>query len=148
MCNTALFCTRLLICRKSSFLCCYTVVNDMAFRVDNTCMEKPLDFCLFRNQGAWNISMIMGLASCFAMIFYHKLDNGSTEFFDMLLWLNSVAPGRFEWNFMQQIFMWIKASDDWGTSCEITPRGMQDLTGDYSILIQVMAWCLHALAVR
>ena len=33
--------------------------------------------------------------------------------------LNSLAPGKFEWNFRHVIFKQILVIDDWGISCEI-----------------------------
>ena len=32
---------------------------------------------------------------------------------------NSLAPGKFEWNFRHVIFKQILVIDDWGISCEI-----------------------------
>ena len=59
--------------------------------------------------------------------------------------MNSLAPGKFEWNFRHVIFKQILVIDDWGISCEIAltwkPR---DLTDDKSTLVQVMAWCRQA----
>ena len=58
---------------------------------------------------------------------------------------NSLAPGKFEWNFSHVIFKQILVIDDWGISCEIalTWRPL-DLTDDKSTLVQVMAWCRQA----
>ena len=38
--------------------------------------------------------------------------------------LNSLAPGRFEWNFRQVIFKFILVIDDWYMSCDIALRLM------------------------
>ena len=58
---------------------------------------------------------------------------------------NSLAPGKFEWNFRYVIFKGILVIDDWGISCEIALIWMsQDLTDDKSTLVQVMAWCRQA----
>ena len=63
----------------------------------------------------------------------------------LLPWLNSLAPGRFEWHFRWVIFMLILVIDDWCISCEIAIRWMQlDFTDDRSTLFQVMAWCHQA----
>ena len=60
-------------------------------------------------------------------------------------WVNSLAPGKFEWNFMSLIFQIISVIDGWGISCELTLRWMSlDLTNDKSTLVQVMAWCHQA----
>ena len=54
---------------------------------------------------------------------------------------NSLAPGRFEWNFRWFIFKVISVVDSWGIDCEIALRWMSlDLTDDKSTLVQVMAW--------
>ena len=60
-------------------------------------------------------------------------------------WVNSLAPGRFEWNFRYVIFKWILVIDGWGICCEIALIWMSlDLTDDQSILVQVMACCHQA----
>ena len=54
--------------------------------------------------------------------------------------INSLVPGRFEWNFRCTIFKLILLTDGWGISCEIAVRWMSlDLTGGTSTLAQVMA---------
>ena len=59
--------------------------------------------------------------------------------------LNSVTPGKFEWNFRYVTFKQILVIDVWGNSCLITliwmPLGSTD---DQSTLVQVMAWCRQA----
>ena len=55
--------------------------------------------------------------------------------------INSLAPGRFEWNFRSVI----SVIDGWGIVCEIALRWMSlDLTDDNATLVQVMAWCRQA----
>ena len=59
--------------------------------------------------------------------------------------LNSLVPGKFEWNFRSLIFQIISVIDSWGISCELVLRWMSlDLTDDKSTLVQVMAWCCQA----
>ena len=59
--------------------------------------------------------------------------------------LNSLAPGKFEWNFRHVSFKQILVIDDWGISCEIALTWKpQDLTDGKSTLVQVMAWCRQA----
>ena len=59
--------------------------------------------------------------------------------------INSLAPGKFEWNWRKVIFKLISVIDGWGISCKIALRWMPlDLTDDKSILVQVMAWCHQA----
>ena len=59
--------------------------------------------------------------------------------------LNSLAPGKFEWNFRYVILKWLLVVDSWGISCEIALKWMSlDFTDDQSILVQVMAWCRQA----
>ena len=58
---------------------------------------------------------------------------------------NSLAPGKFEWNFRRVIFKQILVIDGWGISCEIALIWMSlDFTDDQSTLLQVMAWCRQA----
>ena len=59
--------------------------------------------------------------------------------------LNSLAPGKFIWNFRCIIFKQILVIDGWGISCEIALIWMSlDFTDDQSTLVQVMAWCRQA----
>ena len=59
--------------------------------------------------------------------------------------INSLAPGKFEWNFKYVIFKWILVIDGWSISCEIALIWMSlDFTDDQSTLVQVMAWCRQA----
>ena len=59
--------------------------------------------------------------------------------------INSLAPGKFEWNFRYLILYMISMIDGWGISCELALRWMSlDLTDDKSSLVQVMAWCRQA----
>ena len=59
--------------------------------------------------------------------------------------LNSLAPGKFEWNFRYLIFQILSVIDGWVVSCELALRWMSlDLTDDKSTLVQVMAWCRQA----
>ena len=37
---------------------------------------------------------------------------------------NSLAPGKFDWNFRSVIFKQNLVIDGWGISCEIVPVGM------------------------
>ena len=58
---------------------------------------------------------------------------------------NSLAPGKFEWNFRYLIFQIISVIDGWGISCELALRWMSlDLSDNKSTLVQVMAWCRQA----
>ena len=59
--------------------------------------------------------------------------------------VNSLTPGKFEWNFRHVIFKQILLIDGWGISCEIALIWMSlDFTDDQSTLVQVMAWCRQA----
>ena len=59
--------------------------------------------------------------------------------------LNSLAPGKFEWNFRYLILQIISVIDGWGISCELALRRMSlDFTYYKSTLVQVMAWCHQA----
>ena len=59
--------------------------------------------------------------------------------------INSLAPGKFEWNFRHVIFKQILVIEGWGISCEIALIWMSlDIADDQSTLVQVMAWCRQA----
>ena len=61
------------------------------------------------------------------------------------VFVNSLAPGKFAWNFRKVIFKQILAIDGWGISCEIALIWMSlDFTDDQSTLVQAMAWCRQA----
>ena len=58
---------------------------------------------------------------------------------------NSLAPGKFEWNFRHVIFKKILVIYACDISCEIALIWMSlDFTDDQSTLVQVMAWCRQA----
>ena len=58
---------------------------------------------------------------------------------------NSLAPGKFEWNFRYLIFQIISVIDVWVISCEVALIWMSlNLTDDNSTLVQAMAWCRQA----
>ena len=60
--------------------------------------------------------------------------------------VNSMAPGKFQWNFRHVFFKKILVIYGWGISCEIALIWMSlDFTDDQSRLVQVMAWCRQAL---
>ena len=66
-------------------------------------------------------------------------------FFLVMLGFNSLAPGKFEWNFRHVIFKQILVIGLWGISCEIALIWMSlGFTDDQSTLVQVMAWCRQA----
>ena len=58
---------------------------------------------------------------------------------------NSLAPGKFEWNFRDVLSKWILVIAGWGISCEIALIWMSlYFTDDQSTLVQIMAWCHQA----
>ena len=58
------------------------------------------------------------------------------------LGINSLPPGRFEWNFREEIFMLNLLIDGWGIPSDIALRWLSiNLNDDKSTLVQVMAWC-------
>ena len=62
------------------------------------------------------------------------------------MYINSLAPGKFEWNFGYVILKLILVIDGWGICCEIALMWMSlDFTDDESTLVQVMAWCRQAI---
>ena len=61
--------------------------------------------------------------------------------------LNSLAPGKFVWNFrhVPVIFKQILVIDGWGNCCEIALLWMSlDFIDDQSTLVKVMAWWRQA----
>ena len=63
----------------------------------------------------------------------------------IVTWFNSLAPGKFEWNFRHVILKQILVIDGWGISCEIALVWMSlDFSDEQSTLVQVMAWCRQA----
>ena len=61
--------------------------------------------------------------------------------------VNSLVPGRFEFNFRQVIFKLILVVDACGISCETVLRSMPLYLTDYkSAWVQVMAWCCQAIS--
>ena len=59
--------------------------------------------------------------------------------------VNSLAPGRFRWNFRWIIFKIILEIGGWGISYEIALTWISlYLTDDKSTLVQVMTWCPQA----
>ena len=59
--------------------------------------------------------------------------------------LNSLAPGRLEYNFRQVIFKLILVIDGWTIFCWIALIWISSgLAEDKTTLVQVMAWCRQA----
>ena len=62
--------------------------------------------------------------------------------------INSLAPGKFEWNFRYVILERILVIDGLCIFCEIALTWMSlDLIDDQSTLVQVMTWCHQAKAI-
>ena len=62
-----------------------------------------------------------------------------------MTWFNSLAPGRFRFNFRLVIFKLTLVNGGWGISYEIALRWMPlDLIDDKSTLVQLMAWRCQA----
>ena len=81
------------------------------------------------------------------IVIYHSMPFSSINQHShpSILHINSLAPGKFAWNFRQVIFKQIIVIDGWGISCEIVLIWMSlDFTDDQSTLVQVMAWCRQA----
>ena len=61
------------------------------------------------------------------------------------IFINSLAPGKFEINFRHVISKQILVIDGWGNSCDIALIWMSlDFTDDQSTLVQLMAWWRQA----
>ena len=64
------------------------------------------------------------------------------------IFFNSLAPGRFEWNFRYIIFKRILVIDDGGISCQLALIWMSlDFTDDQSTLVQVMLGAVRQQAI-
>ena len=87
-------------------------------------------------------------ANIWATILYKEFDNCTlkiTASSHKGQWVNSLAPGKFEWNFRHVFFKQILVTDGWGISCEIGITWMSlDFADDQSTLVQIMAWCRQA----
>ena len=78
-------------------------------------------------------------------IFLYSTD--SVLFFQImrLFCINSLTPGKLQFNFRKVIFKLTSVNGGWGISYEIALKWMpQDLTDDESTLVQVMDWCRQA----
>ena len=61
--------------------------------------------------------------------------------------VNSLALGKFGWNFRHIIFKQVLVIDGWGISSEINLIWMPlNFTYDQSTLVQVMVWCRQAIS--
>ena len=91
-------------------------------------------------------SSLIGWAQTLYLQFSHQVGpNWTAVDNDHNYIINSLAPGKSEWNFRSLIFQIISVIDGWVTSWELTLRWMSlDLTDDKLTLVQVMAWCLMA----
>ena len=86
----------------------------------------------------WLVTMVPAGQITNLVSMKHDLFNSSD-------YLNSLAPGKFAWNFRKVIFKQILMVDVWGISCETALIWMSlDFTDDQSTLVQVMAWCRQA----
>ena len=96
-----------------------------------------------RNKLQWNFNQNSNI-----FIQENAFESVSWEMAAILSWsqcVNSLAPGKFEWNFWYIILQIISVIDGWGISCELALRWMSlSLTDDKSTLVQVMAWCRQA----
>ena len=99
--------------------------------------RKVLDESPFNNQ----VGRSFGPWTCGGSMYHpsiHRLSELPARF-------NSLAPGKFEWNFRYVIFKRISVIDICSISCETALIWMSlDFTDDQSTLVQVMAWCHQA----
>ena len=97
-----------------------------------------LEYPIFNNQ-VFKITLIHLTRR--DVIWHHM--SGKTLY--IYIQVNSLAPGRFQFNFRWVIFKLTLVNRGWGISNEIALRWMPlDLTDDKPILVQVMAWCHQA----
>ena len=75
----------------------------------------------------------------------HTLQKEIKPYCDVFCFCNSLAPGIFQLNLRKIIFKLSLVTDGYDISSEIALRlTSQDLSGDKSTLVQVMAWCRQA----
>ena len=95
----------------------------------------------------WRIHVSLGLNELrwlaeLALTLWHVNSCIHVKWWDAI---NSLAPGKFQWNFRQAIFKQILVFDGSGIYCEIAiiwlSLGFND---NQSTLVQAMAWCRQA----
>ena len=92
-------------------------------------------YIVFPGLGWWHLRTVLKTILYDAICICHMLH----------ICFNSLATGKFEWNFRYLIFLIISVIDGCGISCEIALRRTSlDLTDDKSTLVQVMTWCCQA----
>ena len=80
------------------------------------------------------------MSNYLCLILEELMGNRGTDWY-----INSLASGKFEWNFRHVIFKQILVIDGWSISCETAQIWMSlDFNDDQSMLVQVMAWCRQA----
>ena len=95
-----------------------------------------------RNQSERPTHAVSREQRCICSILFENYISKISFNFSRGQWVNSLAPGKFEWNFRYVIFKRIFVFGGWGISCEIALICMSlDFTNDQSTLVQVMAWC-------
>ena len=90
---------------------------------------------------------ILKLYQIVTEVSFHRLAALLTLLLDRICMgcINSLAPGRFQFNFRLLIYKLTLVNGGWGISYEIALRWMPlDFTDDKSTLVQVMAWCRQA----
>ena len=112
------------------------------FRQIKENIKAPCHWSLWgESTGDWWIPLTKGQ---WHRICFHFMTNCIYQFYTYVP-VNSLAPGKFEWNFRHVIFKQVLVIEGWGISCEIAPIWMSlDFTDDQSTLFQVMAWCRQA----
>ena len=111
-------------------------------------MHKCMKIAQFIHIPLWRLAVILalGLVLC-GHYLGHCWPRSMSVWYGVIRaqWVNSLAPGKFEWNFKYIIFKGILVIDGWGSCCEMALVWMSlDFTDDQSALVQVMAWCRQA----
>ena len=100
---------------------------------------------LIKHSSGWWFEMLQHLFDITVMIGVMNFSLSSGKISTTWCPFNSLAPGKFEWNFRYLILQIISVTDCRVISCELALRWMPlDFTDDKSILVQVMAWCHQA----
>ena len=115
----------------------------------NKALNTTVNLCLHSpHHRGWGVKFSNGTSAICLVIRENKKWSGKSQGHLCLQTghpVNSLAPGKFEWNYRFVIFQGILVIDGWSISCEIALIWMSlDFTDDQSTLVQVMAWCRQA----
>ena len=101
-------------------------------------------WCFHLQSHLWNIFWMVYNSIIGFYLLYDGKHSRKKDTCDKMHSINSLCPGRFDWNFKPVILKLILVRDVWGTSMKLPQWLSLDLNGDKTKLVQVMAWCHQA----